>query len=122
MRYEARICLPTATGPEDPRCRGEWEVTQSQASPPASCLPGRSADSGEALLIAGRNALPKPPVDGLRLALRTVPKKGRALARHEKLRGKAVWVLESRDQCQAVDAAALKLLYKGSCKAIGWPE
>lgn len=122
MRYEARVCLPVSEGKPDPRCQGEWEATESKVTPPASCLPARLVDSGEALLVAERNGLPKAPVDGLRLALRAVPKKGKGLARHEKLRGKSVWVIESREQCQVIDAAALKPLHKGSCKSIGWPE
>lgn len=122
VRFEARVCLPVAEGAADPRCHGEWELSQPKVSPPAACLPGRPADSGEALLIAERNGLPKPPVDGLRLVLRAIPKKGKGLARHPKLKGKTLWLIESRDVCYAVDAGNLKLLHKGPCAKLGSVE
>ncbi|MBI4346185.1 MAG: hypothetical protein HY553_04980 [Elusimicrobia bacterium] len=122
VRWDLRICLPAAASPVDPRCKGEWESSQAKADGPVKCLPGRPADTGEVLAVAAKHGLPKPPVDGLRLALRAVPKSGKGMARDPKLKGKTVWLVESRDQCQAFDAATLAPLYKGGCGKLGWPE
>lgn len=122
VRWELRICLPAEKSPVDPRCKRDWESAQAKADGSVKCLAGRHADTGEVLAVAAKHGLPKAPVDGLRLALRAVPISGKGLAREPKLKGKAVWLVESREQCQAFDAANLTPLYKGGCARLGWPE
>ena len=122
VRWDFRVCLPQAAGSSDPRCKGEWESTQAKADGPVKCVAGRVADTGEVLAVTRRHGLPKAPVDGLQFGLRQVPKTGKGLAREPKFRGKTVWLVESREECQAVDAVSLAFLYKGSCKPLGWPE
>ncbi|MBI5200980.1 MAG: hypothetical protein HY925_05290 [Elusimicrobia bacterium] len=121
-RWDYRICLPEAAGTSDPRCKGEWESAQYKADGPVKCAAGRIADTGEVLVVASKNGLPKPPVDGMQFGLRNVPKSGKGLAKEPKLKGKLVWLVESREECQAFDAVSLAPLYKGGCKKLGWPE
>ena len=121
-RWELRICLPESPGTPDPRCKGDWETVQAKADGPVKCVAGRVADTGEVLALARKKGLPKAPVDGLQFGLRGVAKSGKGLAKEPKLKGKLVWLIESREQCQAFDAISLAALYKGSCKKLGWPE
>ncbi|MBI4425061.1 MAG: hypothetical protein HY554_15120 [Elusimicrobia bacterium] len=120
MRFEARVCLPHAANATPP-CDGEWQFHQSrgEAAKPR-CLAGRSADSAEALAVAEKHGLRPPPVDGIRLGLRQVPKSGGGLAKQAKLRGRTVWIVESRGGCHAVDAQTLEHLLKRPCSALGW--
>ena len=121
MRYEAKICLPYASGAA-PQCSGEWQYEQGRSGDAPRCLPGRPIDTAEALLSARKHGLAPAPIDGMRASLRLVPKKGQGLARNSRLRGKFIWLIESRDVCHAVDAKTADHLLKAPCKSLGWPE
>lgn len=122
VKWEAEICLPNEAGTRDPRCSGEWEFREGRGFDSVRCLPAKIVDSGEALAVAAKSGLPRAPVDGLRLSLRLVPKAGPGLARRPKLQGRPVWLLESRDECHAIDALTLAALHKGRCSKFPWPE
>ena len=121
MRYSAKICLPHGPGAA-PQCSGEWQYQQERTVDPVRCLTSRPIDTAEALLSAKKHGLAAAPVDGMRLYLREVGKKGRGRPQVPKLRGKTVWIIESRGQCHAVDAKTAEYILKASCKALGFAE